>query len=598
MTAKSQQSTKTRSFQTSLPRGNCQEKTFTEFPKKYYKNSSVLDADWNKPFSHLIRLMKRFKRLHSISFYYPYFSNHHHAKYVPVMQKIVKSLKKSLRNAQGSLECPEVQKLLPLLDELVFTPKNSTWKVLTSRSAFKYLTFNFFSEYEMSFNKYKIILSRSLPKLKHLKSLEILLLAEDSALILFILELFNKKASFESLRAFQLMFASNSPSINFDDLLVKKPEINQAIEKITQLKLYSKEWFSFLITAGKFENLSNLELEIEISSKEGPWNFEYFSHFQDLRKLEKFSFVFRANSVNCEKELFRYLTLPPALKEFYFGACDFPWNEITLNSNPFYTQFLERIKDNKSLAELDLSLYTENDPYLIDRFAQLFIQNFKKLERVIYCNYDPEDFFLFRKGHSQIEPLILKDFWKALESSKTTLQYLEIDSYEITFPEEISILDVGFPKLRNLDFKSKVSCVAKLGAFWLGFPCVKHIQVSELRFSDEEKFGGFFDDIKEISADKFIVLEVNVENISQNLLIRSLKKFIHKANIKGRLSLHFKNVHVEDVAAFGELLRLAVDKRCFWKLQMDEKELGKIFWIRTDKIISLRDALVYKPKLS
>ena len=269
------------------------------------------------------------------------------------------------------------------------------------------------------------------------------------------------------------------------------------------------------------------------------------------------------------------------------------WNEIANEeSDSLYSQFLDGVKDNQNLEDLSFTI-TENS-YLTDRFALLFIQCFTKLTSVYYCNYDP-DLLFYQPDDLQSRSLVFQDIWKALEPSKSTLWDLEIDSPETTFPEKMSALETGFPRLSHLNFRSKIRYVTKLGAFWLGFPCVNSLQVSELTFPDEKRLEEFFDDMKEISEEKLIVFELNVEDITQTFFICSLVKFIEEANIKGRLSLHFKKVQVENSAGFGEVLNLALEKGCFERLQMDEKDSGLIFFIRSQKVIDLKDGLVLKP---
>ena len=582
---------KNRPFQSRLTKGIYQGKTFIMFSKKHYKYINILDVRWSKSFSNLFEFTKKFKRIFRLSLDSSTLEDN--TEFTSLLQKIIKLHSRHLRYIGGSLEYRDVQKFLPLLTSFQFNPACSNWRELTSRSAYRYLAFNFFSGYEESFNKYKTALSRSFPKLRNLQHLDIEVLDKNVELTFFLLESLNQKQRLTSLKQIRLTISpSSQPIVYLDRFLVRKPEINQALEKIISLKLRSKEWFSFLISAGKFQNLYKLKLELQLSLEKGPWNFEHLSHFHEMINLKEFTFVLRANSVNCEKELFHHFTLPPAMYKFYFVLCDFPWNErVNQESGSLYTQFLVRAKSNHHLKDLNFAV-TGSYSYLSDRFACLFIECFTRLSRARYYNYDSENFGDESHVVSQVKPLAFQDFWRAFGSSQKTLTEIQIHSSEIAFSEEISVLETEFPRLERLTLESKVCCVVDFGDFLRNLPsCLEFFKVSGVIFRSQEGLKEFFNGIQEVSAERYLVLDLNVEGIRQDFLVDCLMRYMKEANVKGDLNLHLSNVQAQDHEAFGAILKLALEKGYFRWLKLEGKTDGIIFGIEKHRAISAKNGL-------
>jgi len=559
------------------------------FRKRYSKYFHSLAVEYYSRYnSKFFQGISRLKRLYSL--FTPFYSS---LPKISLLQKIMKAHQKNIRNVQGGLKIPKIQKFLPLLDGLCPSLNYQNWRLLTTRLAFRKLTFKFHTQYAFEkvtwqknikkALKSKAVLFRGLSISKNLESLNLQVKSEDKELILFIIKLANQKLISKSLKCFKLVFVDFS-FLNFNCISPTETniKINSSLKNLTFLESSRIRWLSLLSSAGETKNLLHLELDI---SPDVSWDFQNLARFQDLSVLDQFTFSFEANSINCEKEFFCYFTLPPAIQELDFTLKGFTWREIPLmhgmvDNNSKSAKFFDRLQDHKYLGTLNLTT-TKSCSYLADKFARFFIHCFPELQTVSYRNYQSER-VMDEQGNLQIKPIFLKEFWKAFEPSQKTLREIQIFSFEIAFPKKA--LGAIFPRLWRLNLEGNIQHAAEFGAFCQSLSELNQICASRVKFIRKKKLKQFLDGFKEIPLGKNVQLEFNAEHIKQDFLVGCLAKFIKEENIKGSLKLHFQKVGVKDLEGFGEILNLAEEKGSCLKLQMDTEDSVVVLQIEKRRI--------------
>ena len=123
--------------------------------------------------------------------------------------------------------------------------------------------------------------------------------------------------------------------------------------------------------------------------------------------------------------------------------------------------------------------------------------------------------------------------------SKETLQRISIKVSEINFPEKITVLETGFPRLQKLHLGESVSSGAELSRFCQKISNLRDITLKGVTFLDEGRLEIFLDNMKEIPEGGGFDLHLHVGNIKQEFLIDCLKKYIEDVEVKDRLGIHF-----------------------------------------------------------
>ena len=289
--------------------------------KRNYKYIHSLQIDKNKLSLKILSKLKSISSLDSSS-------RGNHPTNLPLLEKLVKFHHKCLRNIRGGLENPHFQRLLPLLRQLTLSQDPAHWRLLTSRSAFTKLAFNFedpLKQTIQNFLKYKAALHRSLAKMRALSSLKIMAFNEDADLILSMLEVIDERAHLESLKYFDLSIEPNHPQDYSQPFIIKPAKIDKALEYLTTLSIDDAERYSFLLSLAKFKNLSDLHLSY--CPQEGSDDFRQIAHLKDFPKLKKFTLSFEARSSACEVQFYENFTVPSTVEHLDLTLIDFKLNE-------------------------------------------------------------------------------------------------------------------------------------------------------------------------------------------------------------------------------------------------------------------------------
>ena len=521
--------------------------------KRHYKYVHLLIICANKPQLKAIPKLKHLSYLHLTYWRHP--------PKLSFFKKLIKPFKKSLRNVEGDYRYPALQKLLPGLTHLQVALKQSSWRLLTHRSAFRELAFNLESPSDVPQEKhqsriqsllrrYKSSLNHTLPKMKDLRSLNLKVSNINSEFLLFILEVLFERMPLESVKFFHLHleFGNCSP------FAINPRKVGRVLQAITNLKTNQAEEFSSF-SIGEFKNLSDLEMSFSCPGK--CLNVSNLLCFKNLLKLRRLNL-----STDWGRAFFETFSLSETLDELTLKLSNFTCQtapETNDNSqtgpeifenDPVYSRFFERLQDCQSLKSLDLSI-SGNCPGAYGKFASLFIQQFNKLER---ADYDHET--LGRTNETLFIPLDFQDFWKALESSKETLKDVSIGSPEIIFPEKMNLLETGFPRLQSLTVRGDMLWNPEFSVFCQEISSLDSILLVYRRYLDQKELRRFLFSWMFIPQKMEIYLFLYIERIQQQDLADCLIEYIAEVNVKGILAIDLKNNQKQALEAFEEIFKL------------------------------------------
>jgi len=517
---------------------------------------------------------------------------------LPLLKKLVKPYKKYLRNIKGSVNCPPIQKLLPLLTDLEVSLTPDNLRALSLHPGFKRLNLHFGPDWRRKTSgrvllmKYKTSLSSNLAKIKGLTSMSMTIKSEEVQAAHLMLEIIDQNLSLDSLEQSSLDFVSGFFPSDFQKPLEQKTSIRNVLARLTHLSSDNSAWYSFLISSGKLSNLSVLKLKLKLSSEEMDWGLKDLLQFHNLPKLKKFALDFNVPSFPSERAFFENFTLPSSLEDLSLTLTGFTLSLINDN-DPVSCQLFHRLQEAKSIKALNLKI-TENTANLAftAKFACLLIKCFGRLETLEYQN--PKESSYFRKNNTEAEAIHLdfQEFWTAITPSKETLRSISVGVSEIIFPEDVNTLETGFPRLQKLHLQESVSSGGELGRFCQKISSLRDLNLAAVKFQDEEKLKMFLDDMKEIPKWGDFDLSLDVEDIGQEPLIGCLKKYVEDVRIRGRLGIHFTGVRVEDKHAFREVLRMVVNKGRFNLFKVIMKNSRQLFSVTKFCVLRAEDGLI------
>jgi len=440
--------------------------------------------------------------------------------------------------------------------------------------------------------KHKASLSRNLAKIKSLTSMSMTIKSQEMQAAHLMLEIIDQNLSLDSLEQGSLNFVSGLFSSNFQKPLEPKTSIGKVLARLTHLSSDNSAWYSFLISSGKLTNLSALNLKLP--SKEVDCDSKDLLHFHHLPKLQKLTLDFLARSFPSEINFFENFTLPSSLEDLSLTLTGFTLSLINEN-DAVPCQFLNRLQEAKGVKALNLTIAEKADnSALTTKFACLLIKCFDSLETLEFKNIKESSYV--RKNNTEAEPkpkpLNFEEFWAAFTSSKETLQRISVNAPEIVFPEDVNTLETGFPRLQNLHLQESVSSATELGRFCRKISSLRDLSLRGVKFQDEQKLKTFLDDMKEIPKGRDFALYLDVEGIEQELLIGCLKKYVEGVRIQGRLGIHFTGVQAEDKHAFGEVLKLVVEKGRFEPFRIVMKNSRQLFSVAKHCILKVEDGLI------
>jgi len=418
--------------------------------------------------------------------------------------------------------------------------------------------------------KNKAPLSRNLTKIKNLKNISMIIMDSEVKLAHFLLEIIDQKLSLDSLEQCSLRFISGLIPMGSQKFHEQKVSISKVLARVTYLASDNPAWYSFIISSGKLENLSVLQLKF--ASRDIQKDSKDILHFHNLSKLHKFTLDFKAHSLLSERNFLENFSLPPSLEDLSLNLTGFRFFLINENQAP-YPQLFNRLQKAKRVKALNLKI--NGNSAETARFTCLLIKCFDSLETLNCSNIQKLSFF--QEETSEEKPLDFQDFWTAITPSKETLQSISVSVNEIIFPEDLRALETGFPRLQKLQLKESVSSATELARLCQKIPSLTDVTLKGVKVTGEEKLKIFLDDMQGIPEGRNFELHLNVGNIKQGFLIDCLKKYIEDLKVKGRLGMYFEEVEVEDVQAFDEVSHMVNQKNCFEPFQMVAKIRGPSF---------------------
>jgi len=484
-----------------------------------------------------------------------------------LMKKFVKPKRKYLRNIQRSVCYPELQKLLRFPTDLEVRLTKESLRILSLHSNVKKLSFEIASNFSKEMNeeellmKYKASLSRSFASMKGLKNMSMMIMDSEAESTILLLETIDLNLSLDSLEHCGLRFVSGLFTKNFQKFPEQKASLSKILAKVTSLDSESPVWYAFLISSGKFDNLSALNLKL--ASNEIYWDSKDLLQSHNLPKLKNFSLDFKVDSLSSERNFFENFSLPSSLESLNLILSGFTLSPIN-DDEALSHQFFKRLQEAKGVRTLNLDVIKNTTNLaLTAKFYCLFLSCFDNLE-TLECKHSKER-PLFKKDETEFEakPLDFQDFWTAITPSKETLQSISVYVTGIFFPEDISHLETGFPRLQKLHLRGSLLSANELGRFCQKIPSLTDVVLREVKFTDVEGLRIFLDDMKEIPKGRKFELYLNVGSIRSEPLIDCLKKYIEDAKVKGRLGIYLYGILVKDRERFLEILKMAKDKGCF-----------------------------------
>jgi len=502
--------------------------------------------------------------LHTLSISFP---RYHQNLPIASLKKLVKPYKKHLKNLHGDASHPKIQKLLPLLANMRVSLRQESLKIPTLHSNFKKLCFDVTwerSNGEAVLKKYKAPLSRSLAKMKGLTAVSMTISSRETQAANLMLEIIEKN---KSTKDFGLNISSYSFLPDFQKLHEEKSSLSKVHEKLTHLYTYQIAWYSFFASSGSLANLSALWLQL--SFKEISCDTKELLQFHRLPRLKKLTLDVTGHSLHSEGIFFENLTFPSSLEDLSLALDRFALSLADGNHASSFSQFFKRLEGVKGVKALNLSI-TENPDKSSEaaKFACLFIKCFDKLE-VLDCANLKGYSLNHRNSQAKIKLLDFQEFWTAFTPSKETLQSLSVSFPLIIFPEDMSGLETEFPKLQKLHLHKGIGPATELARFCKEIPNLKDLSLKGVKFKNEENLREFLEDMKEIPKGVSFQLNLNVKRMKQRFLVNCLKEYIENVKVKGRLGMHFTGVPIKYFEAFGEILKVVIQKGCFEPFNID-----------------------------
>jgi len=491
---------------------------------------------------------------------------------LPLWQKLVKQHRKCLRDIRGDLYYLSIQRLLPQFPNLSLTLNEDRprWRLLAFQSGLKELVIDFCgtrrrtsqSESEKLLQdflaKTQSLLCRSLSKMKDLEALDIKVPNLNPEVIFSLVRAISEKVCINSLKHFGLIIFSKHYSCQIEPV-----KIDGALQLITKLHMSNAGSYPIVLSPGEFKHLAQINLSYDINE---PWDLIDFKDFINLKKM---NLNFTVSGLKHNEEKFcENFSLPPALESLGLVLPMFYWckaTEDTFENDSLYIKFFERLQQaGQSLRSLNLTLTLSTfNSALHERFAHHFLQQFTQLEKLTltFHDVDPDPF-------GSDLTLDIEHFWRTLTPSKETLQSVALCAPFIVFPETIEALELRFPRLQSFELPVNVVPSTGLGAFCKSFSSLENIRLPYVKFSDEKELECFLNSWASVDNKMTLNVTLDVEEISNEIVIKFLMTFLSEAEMKGKVELLFHIAEAQDMSVF-EGLRELIEKKKDQRLERD-----------------------------
>jgi len=375
-------------------------------------------------------------------------------------------------------------------------------------------------------------------------------------------------------------------------------EGKKALEYVQKLTLQNMFWFSSIFDGNALKNLSALDITICPNNQT---DLSMLSALQKIQTLEEIKMSFQANDSRNEKQFLEYFRLPNHIKRVNLLLVNFKWDTTRLtkknrqiiqkefDNNQRFTLFFKHWKELKHLKDFSLTLSEEFDssircPYLAGNFASRIIRQVSSLEnfKFSYSLSSPKHKLFAPPPELPVKPLNFEELWKALESSKNTLQELSIDAPEIAFPTKRSGLNYQFSCLKSVSLGDCVLWAQDLCHFWNEIKSLKQVKIHGMRFSSEKDFESFLSDIRKIPKEMSLDCSLNAANINFKALVRFLAVFIKEAEVQGGLKLALTNLQTKNDSEL-ERSRILLENSATLKKFKIIKEMNGILLTETEE---------------